>query len=75
MSFFHSLSFSPTLPSSFLSFLTEIVADGSPSSPTFSLFFSLKDINSSHLGGIAGKAALAELPEEMRTRVDEVIFG
>ncbi|KAL7418091.1 putative acetyl-coenzyme A acyltransferase 2 [Mrakia frigida] len=36
---------------------------------------SLKDIKSSHLGGIAGMAALAELPEEMRTRVDEVIFG
>lgn len=33
----------------------------------------LKDIKASHLGGIAGKAALAELPSEVE--VDQVFFG
>lgn len=45
-----------------------------PTPPT-PVSVSLKDIKASHLGGIAGKAALAELPSELRTRVDEVFFG
>lgn len=33
----------------------------------------LRDIKASHLGGIAGKAALAELPPSVE--VDQVFFG
>lgn len=34
---------------------------------------SLKDLKASELGGIAGRAALAELPSEVE--VDQVFFG
>jgi acetyl-CoA acyltransferase 2 len=34
---------------------------------------SLKDLKASELGGIAGRAALAELPAELE--VDQVFFG